>query len=330
MHNLIRIIKKCKYLYRKWGLIYLIYSIGENCLPLFSPYFKYKRSIMRKKYFESLPWEMIKKEVEETYVMITGESLLLDSPVSLNEKIQWLKIYDITPLKIELSDKYVARDYIYKCVGETHMVKLLGVYDSFDDIIFDTLPESFVIKVSQGSGFNFIIKNKKNCNIRILKFKFKYWLKTDFRYFAFEYQYAKTPKIIIEEYLGEEILEYKFMCFSGEPEFFWVRSLVNGKLHRNYYDMNKNESIFHFGNAQKNPSLKLVPDDVYYNMVQDVKKLASPFKFVRVDTFVKDIQYYIGELTFTSGAGYDNWIPKTMAIKYGSMIHTEVNETDDN
>ena len=71
------------------------------------------------------------------YKASTGEDLNLDNPKTFNEKIQWLKLYDSTPLKTRLADKYLVRDWIKEKIGEEYLVPLIGVWDKFDDIDFD-------------------------------------------------------------------------------------------------------------------------------------------------------------------------------------------------
>jgi len=88
----------------------------------------------------------------------TGEALNLDDPQTYNEKIQWLKLYDSTPVKTRLADKYAVRDWVKEKIGEQYLVPLLGVWDRFDDIDFDKLPEKFALKCNHGSGYNIILK----------------------------------------------------------------------------------------------------------------------------------------------------------------------------
>jgi len=138
-----------------------------------------------------------------------------------------------------------------------------------------------------------------------------------------EFQYkAKNSKILIEKYMGDQIDEYKFMCFDGRPVFFWVRSLQDGELSRNFFDIDRNEIEFHFGNAPKKKDLTFI--ESFEELTKAVTKLCYGFKFVRVDTFIVGGNWYIGELTFNTGCGYDKWIPEKEEIRYGGRISTEI------
>ncbi|MCC8098467.1 MAG: hypothetical protein LIO78_00130 [Clostridiales bacterium] len=55
--------------------------------------------------------------LKEWYFHNTGHELNLEHPRTYNEKIQWLKLYDSTPLKGRLADKYEVRDYVRKKSG---------------------------------------------------------------------------------------------------------------------------------------------------------------------------------------------------------------------
>ena len=80
--------------------------------------------------------EKMRKQVERYYFRRELKYLDLDNPRTYNEKIQWSKIYDSTPIKTELADKYLVREWVKKKKGEQYLIPLLGVYDCFDQIYF--------------------------------------------------------------------------------------------------------------------------------------------------------------------------------------------------
>lgn len=317
-------LKKMKYYKERFGVRYLI-LLAMRKLSICLPYVIYKMDEMDYKYYSALDLNDIKREIELLYHIHTGKKMNIDAPITLNEKIQWLKLYDNLPVKGVLADKYLAHEEIGKRVGKKYLVNILGVFDTFDEIDFAQLPNKFVIKTNHGSGFNVIVRNKDKVNRNKLRNIFKWYMKVNFAYYGgFEFQYLNMDhKIIIEEFLGDDIFEYKFMCFNGEPEFFWVRSNCNDGIKRNYYSIDKNKLDFKFGIAKENMELELVDDSVFEELVSTVKKLAEGFKFVRIDTYVlKDQRFYIGELTFSTGSGYDKWVPEEKAIYYGKLINT--------
>ena len=70
----------------------------------------------------------------------------LKKPKNFNQKIQWLKLNDTTELKTLLADKYLMRSWVEQYIGEKYLVPLLGVWDNFEEINFEKLPDKFVLK----------------------------------------------------------------------------------------------------------------------------------------------------------------------------------------
>jgi hypothetical protein len=69
-----------------------------------------------------------------------------------------MKLYDSTYEKTRLADKYLVREWIKDTIGEEYLVPLLGVWDRFEEIDFDKLPENYVLKCNHGSGMNLVVK----------------------------------------------------------------------------------------------------------------------------------------------------------------------------
>ncbi|MDY4640809.1 MAG: ATP-grasp fold amidoligase family protein, partial [Erysipelotrichaceae bacterium] len=84
----------------------------------------------------------------------------LKDPQTYNEKLQWLKLNDHNELYHTLADKYEVKKYVEKLIGSEYVIKTLGVYDSFDEIDFDNLPDRFVLKCTHDSGGLVICKDK--------------------------------------------------------------------------------------------------------------------------------------------------------------------------
>ena len=76
------------------------------------------------------------------------------------------------------------REWAKKKIGEKYLIPLLGVYDRFEDIDFDQLPNQFVIKCNHGCGYNIVVKDKSQMDISDAKQKVDRWMKMNF---AFEY-----------------------------------------------------------------------------------------------------------------------------------------------
>ena len=98
-------------------------------------------------FYRSLFFLSDEKYVKFIYRLRMGKSLNLSAPKAFSEKLQWLKVYDHNPKYSKMADKISMRDYVSSTIGEGHTVPILGVWDSFDAIDFDSLPSSFVLNV---------------------------------------------------------------------------------------------------------------------------------------------------------------------------------------
>lgn len=142
-------------------------------------------------------------ELARWFKKATGEELDLENPQTFNQKIQWMKLYDSTPEKGRLADKYLVREYVAKRIGEQYLVPLLGVWDDPDDIDFDALPDRFVLKCTHGCGWNIIVSDKSKLDVRATRKKLKKWLTTDWAYVGgleLHYHYCE-PRVIAERFL---------------------------------------------------------------------------------------------------------------------------------
>jgi hypothetical protein len=273
-------------------------------------------------YYRNLVPEKYESALKHWYFVHTGERLNLDSPRTFNEKIQWLKLHDSTPLKTRLADKYLARDWIKEKIGEEYLIPLLGVWDKFDDIDFKTLPDRFVLKANHGSGWNVIVRDKSKLNIPEARAKFEYWLKRNFAFAAgLELHYKDIkPKIIAEEYIENlnvhGLYDYRFFCFNGEPKSIWL-VLGSGTLNpqRDVYDLEWN--LQPLGTGAPHIDKKPGKPSKLTEMIGLAKKLCGDFIFVRVDFYYTEPKIYMGELTFTPLSGM---VPHPYDQVYGEML----------
>lgn len=266
----------------------------------------------------------LEKEVSDWYKWRTGKELHLHPPVTFNEKIQWLKIYDSTSLKGKCADKYEVRDYVINILGEDLFIPLLGVVDKFDDIDFNSLPDKFVLKATHGSGWNIIVQDKSKFNKVEAKKKFDQWLSTDFGKISKEYHYSYIkPRIVIEKYIEElgnsSLTDYRFFCYNGKVKEVWVDTNSGTPNHtRSIFDENFNKK-----NVQStwgDGGIILHKPSNFEKMVEISEKLAEPFVFIRVDLYEINNKIYIGELTFTPTAGLGTYRPESWGVECGNML----------
>lgn len=213
------------------------------------------------------------------YHMKTDKKLDLRHPKTLNEKIQWLKIYDNTPIKTTLTDKVLVRDYVKEKIGEEYLKPVLWIGNNFDEIPFDKLPDSFIIKANNGCKWHYIIKNKKEylSNKELVSFtrvRLNEWMKQSFFGWSdFETQYINIkPQLLIEPLMRDNPNEVsKDLCV-------WC---INSKP---YIDIE--------GRKCAEEAIRLS------------KILAEGFRFVRVDWMLYNEKLYFGEMTFTPSSGF--------------------------
>lgn len=129
-----------------------------------------------------------------------------------------MNTYYNNPAITSCSDKYKIREYLTQKGFRDIFPELYGVYDSPDEIPFEELPQSFVVKCKHGCEFNILCPDKAKLDIVNCKKQLKKWLKQDYwkEYAETQYKFI-NKKIIVEQFLGDEISTYKFYCFNGEP-----------------------------------------------------------------------------------------------------------------
>ena len=151
-----------------------------------------------------------KKMNDEKYLCIvykirTGKTLNLENPKTFNEKLQWLKLYDRKIEYTTMVDKYAVKQYVADKIGENHIIPTLGVWDKFEDIDFDKLPNNFVLKCTHDSGGLVICRDKSKLDMNAAKKKLNKSLKRNYFYAGREWPYKDVkPRIIAEKYLEEK------------------------------------------------------------------------------------------------------------------------------
>lgn len=314
-------LKKCYYMFKHFGFIYTIMFILSH-LHLENNFFN---NIMFNKeytYYKNLPPEKYRNELELWYNAATGKNLNLDNPLTYNEKIQWLKLYDSTPIKTQLADKYLVRNWIKGKIGEEYLVPLLGVWSNFDEIDFNKLPDQFVLKANHGSGWNIIVKDKKKFNKLNAKRKFDLWLKKNYAFQSgLELHYLNIqPKIIAEKYLDEidRVYDYKFMCFNGEVKFLWVDSDRYKNHKRTLFNTKWEKLKIEYGVGIAD--YEIAKPKNFDKMLYFSELLSKGFAFVRVDFYEINNKLYFGEMTFTSGSGITEPKPYKYTYVWGDML----------
>lgn len=260
------------------------------------------------------------------YFIIFKHGLNLKKPVTYNEKLQWLKLYNRNPLYTTLVDKYKVKDYVKKVIGEEYVIPLLGKWQNVEDIDLKDLPNQFVLKCSHDCGGIRICNDKKTFDLEEAKKFLKKQLKHNYYYDHREWPYKNVePVIFAEEYLEDEneedLKDYKFFCFNGKPELMFIASDRNNKLEEtkfDFFDMEFNNLNIKNGH----PNSKVLPNKpINFDLM---KKLASELSkgipHVRVDFYEINGKVYFGEMTFYHFSGFVPFEPEDWDYKLGELL----------
>ncbi len=275
-------------------------------------------------------WKTVEDEkyLKSIYFVNTRQKLNLKHPKSFNEKLQWLKLYDRKPEYNILVDKYEVKNYVASLIGEQYIIPTLGIWNKYEEIDFDSLPEKFALKCTHDSGSCVICNNKTRLDLKMVKEKITRCLSTNPYYATREWPYKDVkPRIIAEELLmdtSEKNIpsDYKFFCFSGEPKV--IMTVVGGhddetKVVRRMYDMDWN--LLDIGlRGQESVKVAEVKPKGFNEMYQLARKLSQGFIHIRVDFYYVENKIYFGEMTFYHMSGYEIFKPDKWNDKLGEFI----------
>lgn len=248
------------------------------------------------------------------------------NPKTFNQKLQWLKVYNRQPVYSTMVDKCEAKKHVAKIIGEEHIIPTLGVWDKFDEIDFDTLPDQFVLKCTHDSGGVLIVKDKATFDKEAARKMFRIALSRNNCSVNREWPYKNVkPRIIAEKLITEisnpdGLVEYKIFCFNGEPKIVLV---CKGQAHaagrtNDYCDLNLQRFPFTSLNPNSNGDLS-IPEELP-ELLDVAKKLSKGIPLVRVDTYLTEGKIYFGELTFFHNSGMAKFDPPEWDKKLGEWI----------
>ncbi len=262
------------------------------------------------------------------YRLRMGKKLNLDKPLTFNEKLQWLKLNDHNPLYTKIADKLGVRDYVREKVGKEHVVPVLAVYSSFDEIDFSSLPQSFVLKTTHDSGSLVICPDKSFLDIKKAGKTITRSMKRNYYWTTREWQYKNIePKIIAEKYLGKCITDYKFFCFNGKPEFMYIEREEEAQPQQAIFDMTFNRLPFTMDD-DASPEVFEKPQ-FFDEMKRIASVLSSGIPFIRVDMYYVDGKILVGELTFYHYGGFIPFNPPEWDKTIGGYLDIEKKDRGD-
>jgi len=276
------------------------------------------------------PWLLPDKLfLEAKFRMLMHRELNLKAPATFNEKLQWLKLYDRKPGYTALADKVGAKQFATSVIGEEYIVPTYGVYENASKIPWEELPEQFVLKCTHDSGGLVVCKDKSSLDRRKSSRILDRCLKRNFFLLAREWPYKNVKRrIICEKYLesGCEagLIDYKFFCFSGKPEFMYVsQGLEDHKTARiSFADLDCRQLPFSRKDYSPFEDGSLPVPAKLEEMKALAQKLAVASKapFIRVDLYENEGKVLFSEMTFYPNGGYIPFSPPEWDEKLGRLI----------
>lgn len=259
------------------------------------------------------------------YKKYFGKRLNLKNPQTFNEKLQWLKLYNRKDIYTIMVDKYEAKKYVSNIIGEKYIIPTLGIYERFESINFNELPNKFVMKCTHDSGGIIICRDKEKFNKKEARRKINKHLKTNYYYKGREWPYKNVkPRIIIEEYIeqddAKDLIDYKFMNFNGKVKCSFVCLNRNSQegMNIDFYDADWHKMPIQ--RHYKNSNIILKKPKNYDLMIKLSEELAKDIPFLRVDFYEIKEKVYFGELTFYPGSGIEEFTPTEWDDRFGDML----------
>ncbi|MCQ2581155.1 MAG: hypothetical protein MJ164_03215, partial [Alphaproteobacteria bacterium] len=231
------------------------------------------------------------------------------------------------------ADKFLVRRWVARKIGKKYLIPLLGVYDYFDEIDFDKLPNEFVIKCNHGSGYNIIVSDKSKLDLDDARKKINSWMSEDFAFKnGCELHYHNIKhKIIIEEYIDPSLSNYEIQLwtFNGKIKFVSVETnktedvLCRGVFYPNGKQCEFQVTPSHYKNMNFIPCIKS-----FKKALKIGKKLLLKTPYVRIDFIDLKGDIKFREMTFTSGSGLSKIVPEIYTNMLGDWIKLPCHEYD--
>lgn len=265
-----------------------------------------------------------KLQIESYFYLEMGKKLDLKNPKTMNEKLQWLKLYNRKEEYRSLVDKIKVKDIVAQNIGSEYVVPLLGVWDSFDEIDFTKLPNQFVLKTNHSGGSTgvIVVNDKSKFDKAEAKRNLESSLKNDVYKWFREWPYkGMDKKIFAEEYLGSDLVDYKFYCFDGDADCVLLcvdRQIGAAKFY--FFDKEWNLCRYNKRGKEAPEGFTLPKPEGIDKMFELASHMSKGMPFVRMDFYNVNGKIYFGEYTFFPASGYDtNRLPES-DLYFGQKI----------
>ena len=260
-----------------------------------------------------------------------NKTLNLNNPETLADKVSFIELHEQSPLAPMCSDKAEVRNYVSQHGFQDILIPLvMKPVDTVEQIDFDQLPETFILKATHGCRMNYVVKDKSLLNENECKKIMKKWLNTNYGTYSIEPHYLNIPpRVYAEQYIEDlnGLIDYKFHCLNGKPEFCLVCSGRNDKKGESMevllslFDMQWNfiNEIVDYKNERKGPSD--IPKPVNFIKMKEIStRLSQDFKFVRIDLYEYEGKILFGEMTFSPACCAFPYFSKEFDLEMGRKL----------
>lgn len=281
-------------------------------------------ALERRHFFDWLPDQAYLRLM---FYVTMDKKLNLKNPQTFNEKLQWLKLYDRKSVYTTMVDKCDAKHYVASKIGEEYIIPTYGVWDSFNEINFDTLPKQFVLKCTHDSGGLVIVKDKSKLDKAKAKEKIERSLKRKYYLRCREWPYKNIkPRVLAEAYLenddGEPLRDYKFYCFNGNPKFLYISEGLEDHSTARISFLTTDWQFAPYERSDYNPFDSLPPKpEKLDEMLSIAKELSKETDFLRVDLYHVNGCILFSELTFFPCGGMMPFRNKQHDYEIGEMLN---------
>jgi hypothetical protein len=278
-----------------------------------------------------LDWVPDELYIKLLHRMFMGEKCSLNPPRTYNEKLQWLKLHDRKPEYVKMVDKYEVRSYIKELFGEEYLIPCYGVYNTFEEIDFERLPDQFVLKCTHDSGSVIICKDKASFDKNEAKQRLEKAMKKNYYRAYREWPYKEVkPRIIIEQYMEEEkggdLTDYKIMCFNGKAKVVKVHEDRFSDEHtQTFYDREWNRLPFGQGVVPPTTEKRQKPKEMETLFAMS-EKITKDMYHARVDWYVIRGRIYFGEITFYNSSALKPFSSREDDLYLGSLLKLPTDE----
>lgn len=263
--------------------------------------------------------------IQLMFLLKEGGWLNLKHPKTFNEKLNYLKNHYRNPIFTQMVDKYEVKDLVKNMIGGEFIVPCYGVWDKFEDIDFEKLPSTFVLKTTNDSSGTIVCRDKSKLDLDYCRLRLNRSLNLNYYYSFREWPYKNVkPKILadqlLDDHTGDVLRDYKFWCFDGKPTYMYL-TVKNDDIYENFYDMDFN--VVDINHRFKRAIPEFEKPECFELMKELASKLSKGIPFVRVDFFQVNGKVYFGEFTFYDWGGMRRFKTKEQDIELGKLLNIE-------